>query len=138
MSGEPDFIVTSGRESLPVLDRAALLNQEMEHLRRLRSTDSDKMLSLMRATKPSARTAQETKIIADVSHDVHAMGVLTSSIFYACTAILRGDIRLDVISRLECRVMAYKRGGHKEFNRVSAAQFKIPKPRVVKTDVTTP
>lgn len=96
-----DFVLTSGRESLPAIDRAALLDADLS------------TMDLDRCPK-------------GCGSDVHAFNETRSRIRWAAQrmrAAVVSATTLEFASRTECRAMAWKRGGYAEWERVRRAQY---------------
>lgn len=104
MSTSPDLIVTSGREDMQPEERLALLAHDA------------KWLSGMEPQGPSRRGA------GDEIHDLRCLQY-----------VIEGDAQfrakfpqaLDLawVSRIECRVLAWRRGGFREHTRVHREQI---------------
>lgn len=106
----PDLISTSGRESLPLADRIGLLRAAMLH---------------------PPFTGIPVRSVTQEIHDLKlTVGWIRGAIDLYDTAIARGETEARlargadrVVSPVECLVLAWKRGGHREFQRVRTAQI---------------
>ncbi len=107
--GEPDLVSVSGREDLPVGDRVGLLRAAL--------------LSPPLNGLPTCSVTQEI-------HDLKlTVGWTRGAIGLYDAAVARGENgdRLQrgshlILSPVECLILAWKRGGHREFERIRSAQ----------------
>lgn len=105
----PDLIATSGREGMPLADRIGLLRAALLH---------------------PPFTGIPVRSVTQEIHDLKlTVGWIRGAIDLYDAAIARGtpEDRLArgadrVISPVECLVLAWKRGGHGEYQRVWRAQ----------------
>jgi len=107
--GAPDLVSVSGREDLPVADRVDLLRA---------------------ALLSSPLTGIPTRSVTQEIHDLKlTIGWVRGAIELYDGAVARGEgeDRLGrgahlILSPVECLILAWKRGGHREFQRIRAAQ----------------
>ena len=109
MNAVPDLIAVSGRSDLPTADRVGLLRAALLH-------------------RPLVGIP-----VRSVTQEIHdlklTVGWIRSAVELYDAAVARGETeaRLSrgadlVLSPVECLVLAWKRGGHREFRRVRSAQ----------------
>lgn len=109
-----DLVNVSGREDLSVGDRIALLRADLMN---------DPFRGISEVTIASSRTIHDLKV---------TVGLVRSTLEMCDRAYARGETDLTlakgaylVLSPVECAVLAWRRGGHHEYQRVIAAQRAI-------------
>lgn len=118
MTEEPDFIQQSGREDLPLLDRVNLLKADLIDLQqhhRPTGADTHGFNSMLAAIQACIRDGQKM-----IDEPDYAPKTSWGSPF-----ALWGIVNL---SRVECRVLAWRRGGAQEHQRVMALAYPRHKP----------
>lgn len=107
----PNLITESGREHLSLADRAGLLEADVLDLQR------------------NAPKYDHQKAVADwaqYGHPVHAFNVLIGNVRQCAELARRPEVRPDtlrLISTIECLVLAWRRGGVAEHDRVHALAY---------------
>jgi len=108
-----DLVLCSGRESLPLTERVGLLRADSAWLQG------------MDPSGPSRRGQ------GDFIHDlVQLYALINDTVFFFEKSAkhdddrtrIEGSVHLAFISRLECRVLAWRRGGHQEERRIARLQ----------------
>jgi hypothetical protein len=108
----PDLIAESGRESMPVSGRVGLLEAEL-------------MFS------PFNGVSDATRSVSQAIHDLKlTVGWIRNTIALVAQAKSRGQTDETLakganhfLSWIECLVLAWKRGGHQEWQRVHREQY---------------
>jgi len=107
-----DLITTSGRETLTVKDRVGLLRAALFY-------------------PPFNGITQDTRAATQAIHDLKlTIGWMRGTIDLYDRAVERGQTEEalakgadKMLSRVECVILAWKRGGHPEYKRVRRAQM---------------
>lgn len=105
---EFDGVLRSGREDLPLSERIGLLRVDSA------------WLGGMEPSGPGFRGG------GDFVHDLRCLYAYINDLVYTCErkptwgegCFDDGTPRVDFVSRLECRALAWRRGGHQEERRV--------------------
>lgn len=112
-----DLITRSGREGLPVADRIGMLRADLLH---------EPFLGISSETSASSQTVHDLKL---------TIGRIRGTIELYEMAKKRGtsDERLEkradqMMSDTECLVLAWRRGGHPEYERVRREQRALETP----------
>lgn len=108
-----DLVNVSGREGMSVSDRIALLRADLMN---------DPFRGVTEATVASSRTIHDIKL---------TMCAIRSTLEMCDEAYARGETDATlakgahlVLSPVECVVLAWRRGGHREYQLVISAQHK--------------
>jgi hypothetical protein len=110
---DPDLIERSGREGLSLTDRAGLLRHDL-------------------LIRPFNGITDATSAVTQVIHDLKlTVGAIRNTIALYEQAIERGQTdetlkkgARSFFSPIECQILAWRRGGHREWLRVRAEQRK--------------
>lgn len=113
MTEEPDYVQTSGREQLPLCDRIQLLENAL-------------------LQEPFIGIDSSTRAITQAIHDLKiTVAVIRSVVETYRAAVRRGmtDEELQrgarsMVAPYECWVLAWKRGGHQEWQRTRREQHR--------------
>lgn len=114
MSESIDLVNASGRESMPVSDRVDLMRAELMQ-------------------PPFAGVTEATIAATQAVHDVKlTICRIRGTIELYDAAVARGETeaRLSrgadlILSPTECLILAWKRGGHREYQRIHAEQRRL-------------
>lgn len=99
MNPDPNLVTESGREHLSLAHRVGLLKQDLLRLEQRRPSGAD-------------------------VHDWNNLRGSVQACILGCTATSKVDTWGHVnLSKTECRVLAWCRGGHAEHKRVSALAY---------------
>lgn len=116
MNIDPDLIYESGREHLPLEDRVGLLRQDdllLQANRPIYDPDADKKVEYAQSTGHQA-------------HQFNQLRGMINGVIRDCDA--KGDANTwgrSWLSKCECRILAWRRGGVTEYNRISRLQMRL-------------
>lgn len=110
----PDLVERSGREGLSLTDRAGLLRADL-------------------LGKPFTGIDDGTRAVSQAIHDLKlTVGAIRSTITLYEQALKRGQTdetlkkgARSFFSPIECQILAWRRGGHREWLRVRAEQRRL-------------
>lgn len=111
----PDLISTSGRETMPLADRIALLQAELLH---------PPFTGLSPGVGPTpTQNIHDLKLTIGWIRDTIELYKRAIARRQSDETLAQGAIRF--ISPIECLVLAWRRGGHPEYQRVRRLQLEL-------------